>query len=127
MKEKKKKQTPSEVLAAIINKDLLNERRKKATKKEENDRVEIDNTTEKENQLLKWYQKPILREDFIIKKYNGKFYTKHKEWGNNIWIGAYDNIEIVNDIISSYIENSKKPILKRKLDNRIHSILINIK
>lgn len=125
MKVKKKKQTPSEVLAAIIDKDLLNKRKEKINKQE--NKVKIEDNINETNKKLKWYEKPIFKEDFITKEYNGKFYTKHKEWANNVWIGAYDNIEIVNEIILSYVKNSKKSILKRKLDDRIHSILIDIK
>lgn len=75
---------------------------------------------------LHWYQKPINSEDFTSRlSKDGKFYVRHKEWHNTIWIGPYSSKKDVEDIIASYVEESLKAPLNRKMDiNKVHSIHI---
>jgi hypothetical protein len=74
---------------------------------------------------LAWYQRPIMREDFVTKKgRDNKLYIHHNEWSETIFVGPYNNTHEVTDIINSYIVASLEAPLDRKLDSRIHSIKI---
>lgn len=75
---------------------------------------------------LHWYQKPINKEDFTSRRSkDGKLYLRHTEWHKTIWIGPYTNEGEVNTIINSYVEESQKEPLNRKLDvSKVHSVHI---
>ena len=60
-----------------------------------------------------------------IHEYKGKFYCHYKYWSDSVYIGAYDNTDIIEEIIQNYIDNSKLPFEKRNLDtSKIHSIIL---
>lgn len=72
-----------------------------------------------------WYKRPIEREAFSIKESkDGKFYAQHNEWSKRVWIGPYQSEDAVNKIIDSYVMESLKGSLDKKLPNSIHSVLI---
>lgn len=74
---------------------------------------------------LAWYQRPIMKEEFVTKKgRDNKLYVRHNEWSKTIFIGPYKNTEEVNEIINSYINASLETSLDKKLDSRVHSISI---
>lgn len=76
---------------------------------------------------LPWYKRPIERSAFLSRKAkNGEYYIKHNEWSQHIWIGPYNTMKEVNDIIDSYIETSSvKPLDKvTSKENKIHSVCI---
>lgn len=75
---------------------------------------------------LAWYQRPIMKEEFVTKKgRDNKLYVRHNEWSKTIFIGPYKNTEEVNEIINSYINASLETSLDKKLDSRVHSISID--
>ena len=75
---------------------------------------------------LAWYQKPIMREDFVTKiGRDKKLYVHHKEWKENIFIGPYNNTHEITDVISSYVMMSLKTTLDKAPVDNIHSIVID--
>lgn len=120
VKKKKPKLTTAEIMKAIIDEDLLKERKETASSA-------ITKTTivnEKFEIIPKWFQIPIKKSDFIIKEHENKFYAQHKEWKKNIWIGAYDNEDELNKVINSYVKETKKQSMDRNIQG-IKSILID--
>lgn len=63
---------------------------------------------------------------FKTEKYKGKFYGQYEGWSENTWIGPYDTEKQLNDVIKSYIEETKKPVMERNIKN-VHSIVLKIK
>jgi hypothetical protein len=73
-----------------------------------------------------WYKRPLDKSEFSHKlAKNGRYYVRHKEWGERVWIGPYRNINDVNAIIDSYVVESLKGSLDRKYDESIHSLIID--
>lgn len=119
-KKKKQKLTTAEIMKAIIDEDLLKERKETATS------AITKSTIIKEEKFIikpKWFEIPIKKSDFIIKEHENKFYARHNEWKENIWIGAYDSEKELNDVINMYVKETKKKPIERNMKN-IHSILI---
>ena len=81
---------------------------------------------ERVNQLP-WYKRPIEREAFTSRKAkDGKYYVRHIEWAETIWIGPYKSMKDCEDIINSYVETSSiKPLDRITTDREIHSVYIN--
>lgn len=72
-----------------------------------------------------WYKRPIERTAFTIKKAkDGKFYAQHNEWSKRVWIGPYQTEDTTNKIIDSYVMESLKGSLDKKLSNSVHSVVI---
>lgn len=72
-----------------------------------------------------WYRRQLTRDEFIHKKAkDGKFYVQHNEWHRTIWIGPYKDKDEAEEIITSYLEESKKSHLDRKIDSKVHSLKI---
>ena len=118
-KKKKPKLTTAEIMKVLIDEDLLKERKETASSA-------ITKTTivnEKFEIIPKWFEIPIKKSDFIIKEHENKFYAKHNKWKNNIWIGAYDSEKELNDVINSYVKETKKKPMDRNIKG-IKSILI---
>lgn len=77
---------------------------------------------------LKWYQKPILPEQFEIKKdKKGKVYGHHESWKSTIWIGPYETEEELGKIIAQYVSNSKRAAMKKKEIKNLHSVIMEDK
>ena len=77
------------------------------------------------DEKLPWYKRPLERDEFIFKlAKNGKYYIKHKEWGKKIWIGPYDSLLSVENIITSYLLESLKGQIDKKVDSNVHSVVI---
>jgi hypothetical protein len=73
-----------------------------------------------------WYQRPLQEDEFIVKKgKDNKFYIRHDEWSETIFIGPYKDTYDVNEIIKSYVKASLEMSLDKKLDSRVHSISID--
>ena len=78
--------------------------------------------------ILKWYQKPILPEQFISKQdKTGKIYGHHEAWKNTLWIGPYDTEEELGKVIAQYVSNSKREPMKKKEIKNLHSIIMTEK
>ena len=127
-RKKKEENIPlstQEIMDKIIDKTLLKVKNKNNIKKTEDGIIKIV----KEEKEKQWWEKEMLKEDFSIIEYKGKFYCHYKYWYDSVYIGAYDNTDIIEEIIQNYIDNSKLPIEKRNLDtSKIHSIILkNIK
>lgn len=122
MAKKKKKLSTAEIMKAIIDEDLLSERREISAPKQ---KIEVIEEVVEEKKEYKWFEIPIKKSDFIIKEHDSKFYARHKEWKKNIWIGAYESEKEVEDVIKSYVKETKKSSIDRKLIN-VHSILIEL-
>lgn len=120
-KKKKQKLTTAEIMKIIIDEDLLKERKETAAS------AITKSTIVKEEKFIikpKWFETQIKKSDFIIKEYENKFYARHNEWKNNIWIGAYDSEKELNDVINSYVKETKKKPMDRNIKG-IKSILID--
>jgi hypothetical protein len=88
-------------------------------------RVELKEVEIKEVKVP-WYKRPIERTAFTIKKAkDGKFYAQHNEWSKRVWIGPYLSEEAVDNIIDSYVMESLKGDLDKKLPNSIHSLTVD--
>jgi hypothetical protein len=73
-----------------------------------------------------WYKRPLDKSEFRHKlAKNGRYYIRHKEWGERTWIGPYKSIEDVKAIVDSYVVESLKGSLDRKYDESIHSVIID--
>lgn len=73
-----------------------------------------------------WYKRPIERTAFTIKKAkDGKFYAQHNEWAKRVWIGPYQSEDATNSIIDSYVMESLKGSLDKKLSSSIHSVIVD--
>ena len=111
------------MLDKIIDKNLLKTRKDrcqqdKPSKKQTTQKIEPQ--TEK-----KWFQKPMVKEKFIIKEKDDKFYAQYDGWPHNVWVGAYNSLEEVDSIINIYVKETKKKIADRKFKN-VHSIIIDL-
>ena len=75
---------------------------------------------------LPWYRRPLDKSEFRYKlAKNGRYYVRHKEWGNTVWIGPYTTVDVVEKIIESYVVESLKDTLDKKTDSSIHSVIID--
>lgn len=120
-KTKKKKLTGSEIMERVIDVEAL-EKRKQVIVKEE-PIIENEVVTTKEKQ---WWELPMKKSLFKTQKYEGKYYGQYDAWKNDVWIGPYDTEKELNDVIKSYVEETKKPQKDRDIKN-IHSIILKIK
>jgi len=117
----KKKLTSSEIMERVIDVEELEKRKQNLVKEEPVSKEET--VIEKEKQ---WWQLPMKKALFKTKKHEGKFYGQYEGWSENVWIGPYDTEKRLNDVIKSYVEETKKPVMDRNIKN-VHSILLNIK
>lgn len=118
----KKKLTSSEIMERVIDVEEL-EKRKQTLIKEEALSKEKEIVTIKEKQ---WWELPMKKTLFKTEKYKGKFYGQYEGWSENVWIGPYDTEKQLNDVIKSYVEETKKPVMDRNIEN-VHSIVLKIK
>ena len=118
----KKKLTSSEIMERVIDVEEL-EKRKQTLIKEEALSKEKEIVTIKEKQ---WLELPMKKTLFKTEKYKGKFYGQYEGWSENVWIGPYDTEKQLNDVIKSYVEETKKPVMDRNIEN-VHSIVLKIK
>lgn len=116
----KKKLTSSEIMERVIDVEEL-EKRKQTLIKEEVLSKEVVTIKEK-----RWWELPMKKTLFKTEKYKGKFYGQYEGWSENTWIGPYDTEKQLNDVIKSYIEETKKPVMERNIKN-VHSIVLKIK
>lgn len=118
---KKSKLTSSEIMERVIDVEEL-EKRKKATTKEE-PTIETETVTQKEKQ---WWELPMKKSLFKTMKHDSKFYGQYEAWKGDVWIGPYDTDKELNEVIKSYVDETKKPIKDRNIKN-IHSTILKIK
>lgn len=118
----KKKLTSSEIMERVIDVEEL-EKRKQTLIKEEVLSKEEEIVTIKEK---RWWELPMKKTLFKTEKYKGKFYGQYEGWSENVWIGPYDTEKQLNDVIKSYVEETKKPVMDRNIEN-VHSIVLKIK
>lgn len=86
--------------------------------------IKVESITDKIKKLP-WYRRPLERHEFISRKgRDGKFYVQHNEWHKSIFVGPYKTVGEANDIIESYVCESNKIHLDKKVDSRVHSIQI---
>ena len=72
-----------------------------------------------------WYKRPLEASEFITRKgKNKKYYIQHKEWSKRVWIGPYENIKEVDSIIKSYVNESLKTTLDKKVNSNVHSLTV---
>lgn len=117
----KKKLTSSEIMERVIDVEELEKRKQNLVKEESASKEET--VIEKEKQ---WWQLPMKKALFKTKKHEGKFYGQYEGWSENVWIGPYDTEKRLNDVIKSYVEETKKPVMDRNIEN-VHSIVLKIK
>ena len=73
-----------------------------------------------------WFRRPLGENEFTHKlAKNGRYYVRHKEWSERVWIGPYRDINDVKTIIQSYVVESLKSNLDKKMDSSIHSVIID--
>jgi hypothetical protein len=107
----------SEIEDKIEISNFINKRRAKIKK------PEIESLTDKPTP---WFKRPLEKSEFRHKlAKNGRYYVRHKEWGERTWIGPYRTIDDVNSIVNSYVVESLKGPLDRKYNDSIHSVIID--
>lgn len=121
-KKKEKPKTVKEIMAEIIDYGELE--KKKPKDKSMLPRKMI--TVVKEEKPLKWFEKPMSADMFTIKKHMDRYYARHNEWGERVWIGPYEKRSDVTAIIKEYVNNSVLKPLERKEISNLHSVLIDI-
>jgi hypothetical protein len=123
-KKRKPKLTPEEIMARIIDHDQLKERKEsvKQAVKEEESKIEPKKEIKKE---FKWFEKPMTKDKFTIKKHNGAYYAQYEGWKENVWIGAYETEKDVEDVIKMYVKETKKNPINRNIKN-VHSVILDI-
>lgn len=74
---------------------------------------------------LPWYRRQLDKEEFTYRQgKDGRYYVQHHEWHETIYVGPYKSVNEAEDIIDSYVTESQKIHLDKKLDSRIHSVKI---
>ena len=119
VKKRKPKLSPEEIMERIIDKEQLKER-KESVKQVKEEPKEVE--TKKE---LKWFEKPMSKDKFIVKEIDGKFFAQYEGWKESVWIGAYETEKEVEDVIKMYVKETKKNPIERILKN-VHSIIMDI-
>ena len=100
--------------------DFINKRRKRVTIKEPEVLVELS------PEKMPWYKRPLQKNEFRYKlAKNGRWYVRHKEWSPTIWVGPYADMWIAERIIESYVTESLKSTLDKKINSDIHSVIID--
>lgn len=117
----KKKLTSSEIMERVIDVEELEKRKQSLIKEEAFPKEEVVTIKEK-----RWWELPMKKTLFKTEKYKGKFYGQYEGWSENVWIGPYDTEKQLNDVIKSYVEETKKPVMERNIKN-VHSIVLKIK
>ena len=75
---------------------------------------------------IPWYKRPLDKNEFKHKlAKNGRYYVRHQEWSDRVWIGPYRDISDVNAIIESYVVESLKNTLDKKYNESIHSVIVD--
>jgi hypothetical protein len=73
-----------------------------------------------------WYRRPLQSSEFRYKlAKDGNYYVRHKEWGRTTWIGPYEDMTAAETVIQSYVVESLKDSLDKKVDSSVHSIIID--
>lgn len=100
--------------------NFIKKRRVKASE------VKTDSVEPVTTKPLPWYRRPLDKSEFSHKlAKNGRYYVRHKEWSESVWIGPYRNIEDVKAVVDSYMVESLKNNLEKKCDSSIHSVIID--
>lgn len=124
VKKRKAKKDPKDILAAVIDADLLKERK---ASRETNTEVKETKKEEVQTKEKKWFEEPIDRKLFVIKKYDNFYYAHYKKWKENVWIGKYGTLKEANSTVDYYVEECNKPRLERNIDTaKIHSFVLKI-
>ena len=122
-KRVKKKESVKEIMDAIIDKEALEERRRLAMPKK---RSEVVKNTEDKPKSVPWYKQPISDADFIrAESPDKKAYARHKVWKESVWIGPYESKASLESVITEYIRNAKRNVLKRKSVKGLHSAVLS--
>ena len=122
-KKDKKKESVKEIMDAIIDKEALEERRRLAMPKK---RSEVAKNTEDKPKSVPWYKQPISDADFIrAESPDNKAYARHKAWKESVWIGPYESKASVESVITEYVRNAKRNVLKRKSVKGLHSAVLS--
>lgn len=75
-----------------------------------------------------WYKRPLEKGEFTHRlAKNGRYYVRHKEWSERVWIGPYKNLDDVEAIVDSYIVQSLSSSLDKVGSNSstVHSVVID--
>lgn len=114
------KKSVSDIMSTIIDKEELIKRKEKSVK---NIEIIEEEKEKKETVELAWWQKEIKKSDFKKKEINGEYFAQHKDWKENIYIGAYPSEKELDKVIKSYVDESKKPPMYRDIKN-VHSVIL---
>ena len=119
----KNKLTAKELMDSVVDLDLLKKRKENSSSNKKGIKKEEILTEPKE---LKWYELPMLRENFTITEKDGKYYGHYSTWKDCIYIGPYDTEKELQTVIDMYIkETKKKDLLKRRFNvNLIKTIIL---
>ena len=123
-KKRKPKLSPEEIMERIIDREQLQERKENILKPKEEEKPKEEVKEVKKE--VKWFEKPMTKDKFkVIEHTDNKWYAQYEGWKTNVWIGGYDTEKDVNDVIKSYIKETKKPPMYRNITN-VHSVLLDI-
>ena len=106
--------------------DIENKQELSAFIKKRRKKAEINPVAVTKVNFVPWYKRPLDKSEFSYKlAKNERYYVRHKEWGRTIWIGPYKTLESVNDVIDSYVIESLKTALDKKVNSSVHSVIID--
>lgn len=121
----KKKMDAKELMDSVVDLDLLKKRKEVAEKKKTKNNKNVEEVILEVNEN-KWYDLPMLREDFTIIEKDNKYYGHYSKWKDCVYIGPYDTEKDLQTVIDMYVkETKKKDKLKRKFNvNLIKTIIL---
>lgn len=120
----KKKSTaktdPKTLLEKVVDKELLSQRKNN----NEIMNTSPQNKVEKvfEEKKYRWWDN-MEKSKFKTRILNNEHYAQYETWPSKVWIGPYSTEKELNDVINSYISETKKEAMYRNIKN-IHSAIL---
>lgn len=121
----KKKSTtktdPKILLEKVVDKELLSQRKNCV----ENTNVSPPNKGEniqKNDKKYRWWNN-MDKSKFTTRILNNEYYAQYETWSSRVWIGPYATEQELNEVINSYITESKKEVMCRNIKN-LHSAIL---
>lgn len=65
----------------------------------------------------------MVKSKFKTRILNNEHYAQYETWPSRVWIGPYATEQELNEVINSYITESKKEVMYRNIKN-LHSAIL---
>lgn len=115
------KTDPKALLEKVVDKELLSQRKNSV----ENTNVSPPNKGEnvqKNDKKYRWWNN-MDKSKFTTRILNNEYYAQYEAWPSRVWIGPYATEQELNEVINSYITESKKEVMCRNIKN-LHSAIL---